>query len=1083
MIKFIISIAIYLLIASELFAAPTRLLRYPNTSETDIAFVYGGDIYTVPLSGGIARRLTSSEGIERYPRFSQNGSEIAFTAEYDGSNEVYVMPASGGIPQRLTYSHTEANVAERQGPDIIIMQWTPDGESILYRSRQNSWNILVGQLFTIGKSGGLPKELPLPRGGFASMNSDGTKLAYNRIFREYRTWKRYSGGQADDIWIYDLANGQSENITNNPFQDIIPIWHGDKIYYLSDRDFTMNLFCYDLNTKQTRKITNFDYYDVKFPSKGKNHIAFENGGNIYLMDFANENIRQINIEVKEDFPQLRSSLVPVKDRITNADISPSGARALFTARGDIFTVPASKGNIRNLTNTPGIHERSVAWSPDGSLIAYISDQSGNDEIYIIKPDGTGEIQLTNDGNFYRYGLKWSPDSKKLISSDNTRNLYWIDIVSKKKTNIAKSKFWSLSDFDWSPDNQWIAYTNYSDRRTGMIYIYSLKDNTSYPITNEFFNSYGVEFSPGGRFLFFISDRNFKPSFGAFEYNFQYSDMAKIYGVTLQDTTLNPFAVFESDEELGDVKKTTKKKEKASAENPIKIDFTGIESRIFEFPVAAGNYSNLTATMNYRMYFVRSASGQKPKFYYYDAVKKEEKEVGEFSQYVISYDENSILFKSGEDYYISSLKENINTKDGKLDFQDLQVILDRRAEWKQIFNESWRHMKHFFYDPNMHGYNWDSLKIKYEQLLPYVSHRTDLTYIIGEMIGELDAGHAYVSGGDMPKVTSVPIGLLGADFEFDKFSGFYRIKKIYEGMNWEENLRSPLTEPGLNIKNGDYIVAINGVTLNQSRTPFSELINKADKFVEIEINSKASRDGARKLNIKTLKSEKDLRYYDWVETNRRKVDSATGGRIGYVHIPDMSPFNGLNWFVRYFYPQTKKEGMIIDDRYNGGGNVSPMIIERLRRELAIVKYGRNQDEILTNPDAIMTGPMVCLINEQSMSDGDLFPFQFKRLNLGPVIGKRSWGGVVGIYGSLPLLDGSDVRKPEVANFSPDGKWVLEDVGMVPDIEVDNDPWKEYHGTDEQLNRGIEIILDLLRTDTKPKVPALPQFPDKKKDFGK
>lgn len=1083
MIKFIISLTILLFIASELFAEPTRLLRYPNTSETDIAFVYGGDIYTVPLLGGIARRLTSSEGIERYPRFSQNGSEIAFTAEYDGSNEVYVMPSNGGIPQRLTYSHTEANVAERQGPDIIIMQWTPDGESILYRSRQNSWNILVGQLYTVGKAGGLPVQLPLPRGGFASMNSSGTKLAYNRIFREYRTWKRYSGGQADEIWIYDLSTGQSEKITNNDFQDIIPIWHGDKIYYLSDRDFTMNLFCYDLNTKETRKITNFDYYDVKFPSKGKNHIAFENGGNIYLMDLATENVRQINIEVKEDFPQLRSSLVPVKDRITNVDISPSGARALFTGRGDLFTVPASKGNIRNLTNTPSIHERNSVWSPDGSLIAFISDKSGTDEIYIVKPDGTGEIQLTNNGNFYRYLLKWSPDSKKLISSDNTRNLYYIDIVSKKQTNIAKSRFWSFSDFDWSPDNQWIAYTNYTDRRTGMIYIYSLKDNTSYPVTNEFFNSYGVEFSPGGRFLFFISDRNFKPSFGAFEYNFQYSDMSKIYGVTLQDTTLNPFAVFESDEEMGDEKKTTKKKDKISSENPIKIDFNGIERRIFEFPVAPGNYSSLTPTSNHRMYFVRSATGQKPKFYYYDAVKQEEKEVGEFSQYVISNDENSILFKSGDDYYISSLKENINTKEGKLDFKDLQVMLDRRAEWKQIFNESWRHMKHFFYDPNMHGYNWDSLKNKYEQLLPYVAHRTDLTYIIGEMIGELDAGHAYVSGGDMPKVAAVPIGLLGADYEFDKSSGFYRIKKIYEGMNWEENLRSPLTEPGLNINNGDYIVAINGVTLNQTRTPFSELINKADKFVEIEINSKASRDGARKLNIKTLKSEKDLRYYDWVETNRRKVDSATGGRIGYVHIPDMSPFNGLNWFVRYFYPQTKKEGMIIDDRYNGGGNVSPMIIERLRRELAIVKYGRNQDEILTNPDAIMTGPMVCLINEQSMSDGDLFPFQFKRLNLGPVIGKRSWGGVVGIYGSLPLLDGSDVRKPEVANFSPDGKWVLEDVGMVPDIEVDNDPWKEYHGIDEQLNRGIEIILDLLRTDTKTKVPALPHFPDKKKDFGK
>ncbi len=1061
----------------------TRLLRYPHTSDNSIVFVYGGDIYTTSINGGLARRLSTSEGIERYPKYSPDGNTIAFTAEYDGSNEIYIIPSSGGVPKRLTYSFTEENVAERQGPDKIIFQWTPDGESILYRSRQNSWNILTGHLFTVSKSGGLPEQLPVPRGGFASYNSTGTKIAYNRIFREYRTWKRYSGGQADDIWLYDLKTGNLENITNNPSQDIIPMWYGDKVYFLSDRDFTMNLFVYDTNSKQTRKITNFDDFDVKFPSLGKNHIAFENAGYIYLMDLANENVRKVSIEVREDFPQLRTSFVNAKNRITSYDISPSGARAVFSARGDIFTVPASKGKIRNLTSSVGVHERNPVWSPDGNYIAYISDKTGSDEIYITLQDGTNELQLTNNGNFYRFALKWSPDSKKLAAYDNTRNFYWFDIATKKQTYIAKSRIWNISDFDWSPDNQWLAYANYSDLRTAQIYIYSIKENKSYPVTSKFFNSYNPKFSPGGRFLFFISDRNFKPSFGAFEYNFQYSDMAKIYGLTLQDTTLNPLGMFLSDEETGDETKKSPQKKPPTADNPIRIDFRDIENRIFEFPITPGTYQNITPTMNYRMYYVRSTSGQKPKFYYYDAVKREEKEVGEFSEYIISRDEKSILFKSNDDFYICSLKENITTKDGKLDLTELTVQLNRMEEWRQVFHESWRHMRDFFYDPNMHGYNWDSLRIKYEQLLPYVKHRNDLTYIIGEMLGELDAGHAYVSGGDMPKIEPIPVGLLGADFEFDSQNGFYRIKRILQGMNWEENLRSPLTEPGLNINEGDYIISIDGVTLNATETPYSQLVNKANKFVEIEINNQPTKVGSRKVFVKAIKSEKDLRYYNWVENNRRKVDSATGGRIGYVHIPDMSPFNGLNWFVRYFYPQTKKGGLIIDDRYNGGGNVSPMIIERLRRELAIVKYGRNQEEILTSPDAVMTGPMVCLINEQSMSDGDLFPYQFKRLQLGPVIGKRSWGGVIGIYGTLPLLDGSDVRKPEVANFSPDGKWILEDVGMVPDIEVDNDPWKEYNGIDEQLNRGIQIILDLLQTDTKPKIPAVPQFPDKKKEFGK
>jgi tricorn protease len=414
---------------------------------------------------------------------------------------------------------------------------------------------------------------------------------------------------------------------------------------------------------------------------------------------------------------------------------------------------------------------------------------------------------------------------------------------------------------------------------------------------------------------------------------------------------------------------------------------------------------------------------------------------------------------------------------------METILDKRAEWTQVFNESWRHFRDFFYDPNMHGYDWEALRKKYEVLLPFVSHRNDLTYIIGEMISELDAGHSYVTGGEQPKLEKVPVGLLGVDYEFDNSSNTYKIKKIFKGMNWEKDIRSPLTEPGLNIEEGDYLIEIDGIKLDKNNTPYSTLLNKADKFVKIKIAKSSSGSNSKTLNVKTIGNEKTLRYYDWVENNRRKVDSATNGKIGYIHIPDMMPNNGLNWFVRYFYPQLGKEGLVIDDRYNGGGNVSPLIIERLKRELVIAKYARNMEKVLTNPDAVMTGPMVCIINEQSMSDGDLFPYQFKTLGLGTVIGKRSWGGVIGIYGSLPLLDGSSINKPEVSNFGADGKWVLEDVGMVPDIEVDNDAWQEFNGNDQQLNKAIELVLEQLKTDKKPKLPPVPTLPNKKEEFGK
>ena len=1072
-----------ILFTLSVFSQEARLLRYPNTSDTQVSFAYVGDIYVAPISGGQAQRLTTSEGLERYPRFSPDGKTLAFTAEYDGNNEIYTMDLSDKFlnPKRLTYSFMESGVAERQGPDKIIMQWTSDGNKILVRSRHSAWN-LAGQLYFFNKDGGLPEQLPVPRGGFATLSPDGNKIAYNRIFREYRTWKRYSGGQADDIRIFDLKTGQDENISNTKFQDIIPMWSGNKIYYLSDRDFTMNLFCYDITTKQTNKITEFTEFDVKFPSIGAKHISFENGGYIYLMDLATEKVQKLEIFITNDFSSVRPAPEKVSNKITSADLSPNALRAVFSARGDIYTVPASKGNIENLTKESGIHERSAVWSPDGKWIAYISDKSGNDEIYLMKPDGSDKMQLTSNGKFYRYSLSWSPDSKKILSYDNTRNFYYIDIATKKQTNIAKSKIWNISDFEWSPDSRWIAYVDYPESRFGQINIYSLESGKSIPVTSEMYSSYSPKFSPGGKFLLFVSDREFKPSMGNFEYNFQYSYMANVYGLTLQDSTMNPFAVFENDvESLDDEEK--KKKEKKDEEIKVEINFINIIERVFKMPAPAGIYTNIVPTKNHRLYYIRNEKDKPRAMFYYDFVAKEEKDVGNVDGFSISNDEKSILFRSGKDYYITKLTEKITPKEGKLDLSQMETVLDKRAEWTQVFNESWRHFRDFFYDPNMHGYDWEAIRKKYAVLLPYVSHRNDLTYIIGEMIGELDAGHSYVTGGEQPKVSPIPVGLLGADYEFDSKANVYKIKKIYKGMNWEDDVRSPLTEPGLNISEGEYLLEIDGVKLDKSNTPYSQLLNKSKKFVKIKVGKSANDANARILDIKTINDEKTLRYYDWVENNRRKVDSATNGRIGYIHVPDMMPNNGLNWFVRYFYPQLGKEGLVIDDRYNGGGNVSPLIIERLRRELVIAKYARNMEKVLTNPDAVMTGPMVCIINELSMSDGDLFPYQFKTLGLGPVIGKRSWGGVIGIYGSLPLLDGSSINKPEVSNFGADGKWVLEDVGMVPDLEVDNDPWQEYHGNDQQLNKAIEMVMEQLKTDKKPKLPKAPPIPNKKNEFGK
>ncbi len=1055
---------------ASLFSKEARILRYPNTSATQITFVHAGDVYIVPIEGGLARRVTSSEGLEMYPRFSPDGKQLVFSAEYDGNREIYKMDAMGGSATRLTYSLDIGPLPERMGPDKIIMQWR-DNNEILYRSRGKHWQAWSGNLFTLNadKTGSLPTELKTGRSGFASLSPDGSKIAYNRVFREYRTWKRYRGGQADDIWVYDFKTKELEKISNDPAQDIIPMWAGDVIYYISDRTLTLNLFAYNTKTKETKQITKFTDYDVKFPSLGKNHIAFENGGYVYLMDLKTQEYKKVSIEIQGDFPDARTSIVSVKDKIAGATLSPDGKKVGFIARGDLFVVPAKEGITEQYTKSSGSHEREAIWSPDGKWIAYISDKSGEDEIYMMSADGTKEVQLTKDAQSYRYGMEWSPDSKKILASDKSLRLFYIDIDSKTTTLITKSTNWEIRDFSWSPDSKWVTYTDYINEDWPVVSIYNLANKKITPVTSEFFQSYNPIFSQDGNYLYFVSDRTYNPSIGNFEWNFQFNNMAKIYGVTLKKETESPFkpiiVVEEKEAKKGDLK---------PEDVNVVIDVDGIGSRIFELPVDAGNYQSLYSAKGQKLYYVKTTATSKAKTYYYDFNERKEKEVGDFTSWDVTPNEEHILIVKGDKYYVESFGNKISLENS-VDLSNLRTNLNKVEEWAQIYNEGWRQMKYFFYDPNMHGVDWNYVKTKYGQMLPNVHHRADLTYIMGEMIGELNIGHAYVGGGDAPSIKSIGIGQLGAEYVFE--NGAYKITKIYEGRNWDEKTRSPLTEPGIDVKVGDYIYEIDGISLSENVSPYVALVDKADQTIKIKIGKDKS--SAKEYIIKTISNEAGLRYFNWVQDNLRKVDAATNGQIGYIHIPDMGVGNGLLEFVKYFYPQTNKKGLIIDDRFNGGGNVSPMIIERLKREIQVVTNLRNATNVSGKPQGTMNGPVVCLINELSASDGDLFPYQFKQEKLGLLIGKRSWGGVIGIRGSLPFLDGGYMMKPEFANFGANGEWILEGVGQVPDIEVDNHPDRMERGIDDQLNKAIEVIMEQSKNPEKNQIPKVPPFPNKSK----
>jgi len=1044
-----------------------RMLQYPAVSQTHIAFVYGGDIWIVPKEGGIATRLSSPKGQELFPKFSPDGKSIAFSGNYDGNMDIYVVPTFGGLPERITY----------HGMPDRLLGWYPDGEKLLFASARESGRQRFNQFYAVSRNGGFPEKLPLPYGEFGAISPDGKTIAYTPSSQAFRTWKRYRGGWAADIWIFRFSDYAAENVTMNPANDEMPMWFGSTLYFLSDRgaEERSNIWAYDLVTKQTRQVTRFSDFDIHFPSIGPSDIVFEAGGRLYLLDLKTEQHHEVLIKVVTDEATIKPSVEKAEQYITKAGISPDGKRALVEARGEIFSLPAEHGVIRNLTATPGVAERNPAWAPDGKSIAYWSDRSGEYELTVrdmTKPDGA-ERKLTSYGPGFRYNIFWSPDSKMLAFVDNTMSIKIYALESDKTYEIDKGLWMShgpLENFQvsWSADSRWMAYANDLDNRSTAIYLYDIENKSRHQITSGFYADARPAFDPDGKYLYFLTNRTFAPIYGDVDNSFLYANTTSIAAVSLRNDVASPMAPrndevdLKKEEKKEETEKKDQPKDKAKdkPKEPLKIDLDGFENRVVLLPPQAGNYTDLQAVSGKVVYrqLPNTGSGDKKKpIKYYDLEAREDKTViDDADGFDISADGKKLLVSQSKSLGIIDLKPD-QKLEKKINTADMTMMVDPKAEWRQLFREAWRLERDYFYDANMHGVNWKGVYDRYAPLIEQSITRWDVDYVLGEMIAELNSSHTYRGGGAAEQAKSLNVGYLGVDWELK--NGAYMITKIIRGASWDADTRSPLALPGVNVKEGEYVLAVNGVDIDVKNDPWAAFQGLGGKTIELLVNSKPSKEGARKIVVEALADETRLRNLAWIESNRKNVDKASGGRIGYLYVQDTGT-EGQSDLVRQFAGQFAKDGLIVDERFNSGGQIPDRFIELLNRKpLAYwaVRNGRTWQW----PPVANFGPKAMLINGWSGSGGDAFPDYFRKAGLGPLIGTRTWGGLIGMSGVPSLIDGGTVTVPTFRMYDPDGKWFAEGHGVDPDIQVIDDPSQMARGIDPQLDRAIQEVVKALK----------------------
>lgn len=1089
------------------------MMRYPDVSATQIVFAYANDLWVVPREGGVATPLSSPAGEESFPRFSADGQTIAFVGNYDGNRDIYTVPTSGGVPHRVTY-HPAGE---------WLQDWTADGR-LLFSQGGTAGLGRQQQLFTVAASGGLPEKLPVPYGATAAISADGVWLAYTPHSIDTRTWKRYRGGMQTDIWLFNLKTLESKRMTDWEGTDSLPMWQGDAVYYLSDEgaEHRGNIWRYDTKSGKHEQLTKFADYDVKWPSmgpgaSGAGEIVFQHGADLMLLDLKTAQSKSVVITIPGDRPKLRPQRTNSAAMIRSADVSPTGKRVAVEARGDIFSVPAREGATQNLTHSSGVHERTPQWSPDGKWLAYVSDESGEYEVYIRPGDGVAAPKaLTKGSKTFYYGLAWSPDSKRLAIIDKSANLKLCTVETGETKLIDTDPFDSPQDISWSHDSDWLAFTRVGENNLPAIWLYQISKDAKTQVTSGRFADGSPAFDRKGDFLYYVSASEFSsPDYEDIGASFIYAETNRVLAIPLREDVKSPLLPkndSEDSKDKKDDKKDEKKDEHKDANSqpatssqatssaattkaadegekkkdeikPVVIDLDGMERRAIQLPIARGNFGSMVVVDGGQLVYARRPSRGREgevaiKYFDPAADEKEEKTVlGGVGGFALSADGKKLLAMRGGEMAVIDAKPD-QKFDKKVPTDEMRAEIDPREEWRNILREAWRIQRDFFYDPNMHGLDWEKTYQQYAVMLEDCSSREDVSYLIREMISELNVGHAYYNGGDEESQPSVSVGMLGCDFVLD--GGAYKISRIYEGAAWDNDARGPLSEPGVDVKVGDYLLGVNGMAVDASKAPWAALVGLADKTVTLTVGPNPTCDDkARQVVVKPLGGEGNLRYRDWIERNRAYVEQKSGGKVGYVYVPDTG-VNGQNNLFRQFYGQIDKAALIIDERWNGGGQLPTRFIELLNRP-ATNYWARRDGRDWTTPADAHQGPKCMLINGLAGSGGDMFPWLFRHNKLGKLIGTRTWGGLIGITGYPPLIDGGSTTAPAFAFYEKDGTWGVEGHGVDPDMEVLDDPAKMVSKdggvADPQIDAAIAQMLKEIESNGY-KPPKRPAYPDRR-----